>query len=156
MKMTTTSLKQKIGRPDIGEEFIVSTDKSRLNINTICGFLAKSYWAASRPKQTIIKSIENSLCYAAYHGERQVSFARIVTDYATYAYLCDVFVDEDYRGHGLGKLMVEHIMKNPDLANLRRFTLATNDAQGLYKKFGFDALSEEDQPRFMCILKEGV
>jgi len=154
----TMALKKTVedGYADIHEKFVVSTDKSRLNVDTIGAFFARSYWAASRPRQTIIKSIENSLCYAAYHGERQVSFARVVTDYATYAYLCDVFVDEDYRGHGLGKLMMEHIMKNPDLSNLRRFTLATDDAQGLYKKFGFDSLSTEDQPKFMCILKEGV
>jgi GNAT superfamily N-acetyltransferase len=138
------------------DDFLVSTDKARLDIDAVCGFLARSHWAANRTRETIIRSIENSLCYGVYHGNRQVAFARAVTDYATYAYLCDVFVDEAFRGCGLAKWMMDCIMKNPDLSALRRFTLATKDAHGLYKKFGFDSLSSEEHRRFMSILKDSV
>lgn len=137
-------------------EFLLTTDRSKLQIDTICGFLARSHWAAKRPRSTIIKSIENSLCYGVYEAQRQVAFARLVTDYATYAYLCDVFVDEAYRGRGLSKWIMGCIMQNPDLAQLRRFTLATKDAHGLYEKFGFRPLDGEEQRRFMSILKDGV
>lgn len=85
-----------------------------------------------------------------------MAFARIVTDYSTYAYLCDVFVDEVYRKKGLSKWLISCIMKNPDLTELRRFTLATKDAHGLYKKYGFSSLSAEEQRRFMSILKDDV
>ena len=137
-------------------DFLLSTDKKRLDVDAICGFLARSHWAANRKRQTIVKSIENSLCYGVYHGDCQVAFARLVTDYATYAYLCDVFVDESYRGRGLSKWIMDCIMKNDDLSSLRRFTLATKDAHSLYEKFGFKPLSHEEQRRLMSILKEGV
>jgi GNAT superfamily N-acetyltransferase len=91
-----------------------------------------------------------------YENKKQIAFARVVTDYSTYAYLCDVFVDENYRGRGLSKWMMERMMKNPDLATLRRFTLATKDAHGLYEKFGFRPLSAEENRRFMSILKDGI
>lgn len=136
--------------------YLLSADRSKLNIDAICGFLGRSHWAANRKRSTIVKSIENSLCYGIYHESRQVAFARLVTDYATYAYLCDVFVDEEHRGRGLSKWMMGRIMENPDLAELRRFTLATKDAHGLYEKFGFKALSEEERRRFMSILKDGI
>jgi GNAT superfamily N-acetyltransferase len=137
-------------------DFVLSTDKSKLDLDTICGFMARSHWAANRKRATVVKSIENSLCYGVYHQGRQIAFARLVTDYCTYAYLCDVFVDEEYRGRGLSKWMMGCIMENPDLAELRRFTLATKDVHGLYEKFGFKSLSVEEQRRFMSILKEGV
>lgn len=137
------------------KDFLLSTDKSKLQIDTICAFLGRSHWAANRKRSTVIKSVENSLCYGIYCGNHQVAFARLVTDYATYAYLCDVFVDEDYRGRGLSRWMMSCIMENPNLAELRRFTLATKDAHGLYEKFGFKPLSDEERRRFMSILKEG-
>lgn len=136
--------------------FLLTTDKSKLSLDTICGFLARSHWAANRKRATVAKSIENSLCYGVFFGDRQVAFARLVTDYCTYAYLCDVFVDEEFRGQGLSKWMMEAIMSNPDLSELRRFTLFTKDAHGLYAKFGFQPLSPEENRRFMSILKEGV
>jgi GNAT superfamily N-acetyltransferase len=140
------------------ENFLLSTDKELISIDTVCGFLGRSHWAANRKRETIIKSIEHSLCYGIYDkvGDRQVAFARLVTDYSTYAYLCDVYVDEDYRGRGLSKWMMDCIMKNPDLSTLRRFTLATKDAHTLYEKFGFAGLSQEENRRFMSILKENV
>ena len=138
------------------QEYSLSSDKSKLQLDTICAFLSRSHWAANRKRATVAKSIENSLCYGIYHHSRQVAFARLVTDYATYAYLCDVFVDEEYRSRGLSKWMMGCIMENPDLHELRRFTLATKDAHGLYEKFGFKALSIEEQRRFMSILKDGI
>ncbi|MBS1972329.1 MAG: GNAT family N-acetyltransferase [Bdellovibrionales bacterium] len=136
--------------------FLLTTDKSKLSLDTICGFLARSHWAANRKRSTVAKSIENSLCYGVFFNGRQVAFARLVTDYSTYAYLCDVFVDEEFRGQGLSKWMMEAIMSNPELSELRRFTLFTKDAHGLYAKFGFQPLSAEENRRFMSILKEGV
>jgi GNAT superfamily N-acetyltransferase len=138
------------------ERFVLSNSRSRLQIDIIHGFLARSHWAANRKRETIVKSIEHSLCYGIYEDQRQIAFARLVTDYCTYAYLCDVFVDESYRGRGLSKWMMECIMINPDLAELRRFTLATKDAHGLYERFGFKPLTGEEQRRFMSILKEGI
>ncbi len=136
--------------------YFLSNDKTRLDVETIHGFLSRSHWAANRPRGTVVKSIEHSLCYGIYSDDRQVAFARLVTDYCTYAYLCDVFVDETHRGRGLSKWMMNCIMKNPDLSQLRRFTLATKDAHGLYEKFGFKLLSDEEKRRFMSILKEGI
>ncbi len=138
------------------DDFFLSNDKSRLDVDTIHAFLSRSHWAANRKRETVAKSIEHSLCYGIYHDQRQVAFARLVTDYCTYSYLCDVFVDESYRGRGLSKWMMGCIMDNPDLAQLRRFTLATKDAHGLYEKFGFKPLTGEEQRRFMSILKDGI
>lgn len=138
------------------DEFTLSTDRSKLDINIISGFLSRSHWAKNRSRDVIVKSIANSLCYGVYHHNRQVAFSRLVTDYATYAYLCDVYVDEEYRGRGLSKWMMECVMGNPDLAQLRRFTLATKSAHGLYEKFGFRRLAGDELGRFMSILKENV
>lgn len=136
--------------------FVLSTDKSKLRLDTVCAFLARSHWAANRKRSVVEKSIEHSLCYGIYSDRRQVAFARLVTDHSTYAYLCDVFVDEEFRGRGLSKWLMECIMGNPDLRELRRFTLATKSAHGLYAKFGFKPLDPEEGRRFMSILKEGV
>lgn len=136
--------------------FFLTDDKSKLCVDTIHGFLSRSHWAANRTRETVVKSIDHSLCYGIYQDQRQVAFARLVTDNCTYAYLCDVFVDEAYRGRGLSKWMMQCIMGNPDLTQLRRFTLATKDAHGLYEKFGFKPLSSEEQRRFMSILNEGI
>src|SRR5262249_32447699 len=138
------------------DNFFLSNDRKLIQIDTVCAFLSRSHWAANRKRDVVIKSIQNSLCYGVYFKDRQVAFARIVTDYATYAYLCDVFVDEEYRGRGLSKWLMGCIMENPDFANLRRFTLATKDAHGLYEKFGFNSLSNGESRRYMAILKDGV
>jgi GNAT superfamily N-acetyltransferase len=119
------------------EQIDISEEKSRLNIDVIHGFLKRSSWAAHRTRETLVKSIANSICFGAYLGNKQIGFARVVTDQSTFAYLCDVFVDEDYRGQGISKKLMTEIMKHPQLQSFRRFTLATKDAHGLYKKFGF-------------------
>lgn len=124
------------------DKFTISDDVSRLDIDAICDFLSRAYWADKRPRRLIERSIKHSLNFGVYDGERQIGFARVVTDHATFAYLCDVFIHEEYRGHSLGKWMMECIMAHPDLQGLRRWSLATRDAHGLYQQFGFTELSD--------------
>lgn len=115
----------------------ISTDKTKLDVAAIHEFLSeRSYWAAGRPRSVIERSIANSLCFGVYDGEKQAGFARVVTDYATFAWLCDVFILEDYRGRGLGKWLVEAVISHPALAGLRRICLATYDAHELYRRYG--------------------
>jgi GNAT superfamily N-acetyltransferase len=121
-------------------EFTVSTEKARLQLDVIVAFLARAYWSQGRTRDVIERSIAHSLCFGLYAGDLQIGFARVVTDCATFAYLCDVFVDERYRGQGLGKWLMEAVMGHPDLQGLRRWTLATRDAHGLYKQFGWTEL----------------
>jgi GNAT superfamily N-acetyltransferase len=118
-------------------EFLMSTDKSRLDIDAVHAFLTRSFWAQEIPREIVARSIEGSLCFGIYQGDRQVGFARVISDFATYAYLADVYVLEEFRGQGLSKWLMECIMQHPDLQGLRRWTLATRDAHGLYSKFGF-------------------
>ena len=126
------------------EQFRISTDKSQLDLTIISNWLSKeSYWATNRSLETIKLSIENSLCFGVYEEQRQIGFARIVTDYATFAWLCDVFILNDYKGKGLGKWLVETITTQPVLKNLRSFILATRDAHGLYERYGGFKLLEE-------------
>lgn len=115
----------------------ISADKSRLDIETIQGYLSRSYWAEGIPVEIVQRSIEHSLCFGVYHRTGQVGFARVITDYATFGYLADVFILEEHQGKGLGKWMMEVIMSHPDLQGFRRWMLATRDAHELYRKFGF-------------------
>ena len=122
--------------------FTISTDKSRLNLEYIHQYLCnRSYWAENIPIDVVEKSIQGSICFGIYVDETQIGFARVITDTACFAYLADVFVDEQYRGRGLSKWLMEVIMSHPDLQGLRRFILATRDAHGLYQQFGFSLLS---------------
>lgn len=128
--------------------FTLSTDKTRLDVDAIHDFLAhSSYWAQGRPREVVVRTIENSMCFGIYDGARQAAFARVVTDCATFAWVCDVFVVEEYRGRGLGKWLMESIVTHPDLQSLRRILLATRDAHGLYSQYGFIPLDEPG--RFM-------
>ncbi len=135
------------------EHLEFSSDKLRLDLNIVHGFLKRSSWAAKRTRETLTKSIENSLCFGAYFGDRQVGFARVVTDGCTFAYLCDVFVDEEFRNRGISKALMANLMKHPELQSYRRFTLATKDAHGLYRQFGFQ---DVEPNRFMEIKNDGV
>lgn len=122
------------------DEFTITTDKSKFDIAVIHQFLTHSYWSPGVPVATVQKSIEGSLCFGVFHDGRQVGFARVITDKATFAYLADVFIIEEYRGKGLSKWLMEIITGHPDLQGLRRFLLATRDAHGLYRQFGFSVL----------------
>lgn len=122
-------------------EFTISTDNSRLQIDVIQRFLTEeSYWAKTRTKEQTLTAIKNSLTFGVYKGENLVGFARVVSDFATFAYLGDVFILENFRRKGLSLWLMETIVNHPDLQNLRRWILATADAHTLYEKFGFHAL----------------
>jgi len=127
-------------------EYTISTDKARLNLSLIHDFLNRSsYWARDRSFARVQKSVEHSLCFGVYLGDTQVGFARVVTDYATFAWLCDVFVLEAYRGQGLGKKLVEYIATYPELQGML-FLLATRDAHGLYRTYGgFEKLETSER-----------
>ncbi len=119
-------------------EFLASTDPVRLNLDVIHGYLTRGYWATGIPRETVAKSMQHSLCFGVYDGSgAQVGFARVVSDFATVAYIGDVFVLESHRGRGLSKLLMECIMQHPALQGLRRWILTTRDAHGLYAQFGF-------------------
>lgn len=130
----------------IKDGFLISTDKSKLDLKMIQRYLSRSYWAKNRPLKITKLSIKNSLCFGLYKKDPlnkkmiQIGFARVVTDSSTFAYLADVFILEDYRGTGLSKWMMEVIMNYGELQDLRRWFLATKDAHGLYEKFGFTNL----------------
>jgi GNAT superfamily N-acetyltransferase len=132
------------GPPAIAEwrrdEYTISTDKTRLDIDLIYDFLTASYWAAGRPVEVIQRSIENSLAFGIYCGNRQAGFARVITDYATFAWVADVFILDEFRGQGLSKWLMEVIISHPDLQGFRRWVLATKDAHELYRKYGFEEL----------------
>jgi len=129
-------------------EFTLSSEKSRLDVAALHEYLSKTaYWALGRSYEAVVKSIEHSLCFGIYTGDgRQVGFARVVTDYATFAWLCDVFVLENYRGKGLGKWLVEAVVSHPNLQGLKRILLATRDAHELYRRYGgFDRLQATEK-----------
>ena len=120
-------------------KFTVSTDPRRLDVKAIHDFLTRCYWSEGIPRKTVERAVEHSLCFGLFDGKQQIGFARVVSVHATYAYLCDVYVLESYRGKGLGAWLMSCVKKHPDLQGLRRFTLLTRDAHGLYRKFGFAA-----------------
>jgi len=125
---------------------IISTDKSKLDIDLIHGYLCdESYWAKGIPRDVVERSIANSLTVGAYDGEKQVGFARAITDYAVFAYVADVFVIESYRGRGVSKMIMQAIMEHPSLRGLRRWCLVTSDAHPLYRQFGFRDLEKPEK-----------
>jgi GNAT superfamily N-acetyltransferase len=136
-------------------EFFISTDAARLDLDVIHGFLTTSYWAKGIPREVVARSVQHSLCFGIYDGSgAQVGFARVVSDFATVAYLGDVFVLESHRGRGLGKWTMECIMRHPALQGLRRWILLTRDAHGLYEQSGFKALKAPE--RYMELHDPGV
>ena len=118
---------------------VVTTDRSRLDLDVIHGFLTTAYWSRGVPRETVARSMEHSLCFGAFDGDRQVGFARVISDRTTFAYICDVFALESHRKRGVGKSLMTAIMAHPELQGLRLWTLFTRDAHGLYRQFGFGA-----------------
>ena len=121
------------------DTFRITTDVASMDLDAIHAYLTRSYWSEGISKELVSKAMAGSLCFGLFHAGRQVGFARVVTDRATYAYLCDVYVLEDYQGRGLGTWMMRELMTHPDLQGLRRWGLVTRDAHRLYEKFGFAA-----------------
>ena len=127
----------------------VTTDRARFDVDLIHGFLRSTYWAANLPRAVLEKSIRHALCFAVFAERKQVAFARVITDYATFAYLSDLFVVPEHRGRGVSKLLMQTILAHPELQGLRRFLLATKDAHGLYAQFDFKPLANPQD--FMTI-----
>lgn len=135
--------------------FIFSDDRNLIDVKAVHHYLStQSYWAKDIPFSLVKKSIENSLCFGIYKAQQQVGFARWVTDKATFAYLCDVYVEQAYRGLGLSKKLMSLMLFHPDLQGLRRYQLATLDAHGLYKQFGFKPI--ENPERHMSIVHKDL
>jgi len=128
------------------DEFCISTDKTKLDVDSIHGFLStKAYWCLNIPKDTVQKAIQNSRCFGVYQNKKQIGFARVISDFSTIAYLGDVYILEEYRGKGLSKWLIETIMSDPNLQGLRRWILLTADAHGLYRQFGWTNIGEPDK-----------
>jgi GNAT superfamily N-acetyltransferase len=136
------------------DSFTLSTDSSRLDVDAIHAFLATSYWAEGIPREILERALRNSLCFGLYEGMLQIGLARVITDAATYTYVCDVYVLPEWRGRGLGTWMMEHVMAHPDLQGLRRFSLVTRDAHELYRPFGFTEIASPG--RHMEIVRPGI
>jgi len=135
--------------------FTISTDTNLIDLDEVHRFLStETYWAKNIPMATVEKSIRNSLCFSLFFDGKQIGFARIITDKATFAYMSDVYILKEFRGKGLSKWMMEVMMEHPDLQGLRRFVLVTYDAQSLYDKFGFKNLAHPE--RYMEIVRENI
>lgn len=129
------------------DEFLISTEKSLLDIPLIHEYLSnRAYWSKGRSLETVEKSIQHSMCFGVYVGDRQVGFARMVTDYATFGWLCDVFILDEDQNQGLGKWLVACVVAHPELASIRRLLLATRDAHELYRRYaGFESLNNPER-----------
>lgn len=127
-------------------EYVVSSDSARLDAESVHAYLSEdAYWARGIPMATVRRALDGSLCFGLYHRGAQVGLARVVTDRATFAYLCDVYVLPEHRGRGLSKWMMECILAHPDLQEVRRFALVTEDAHGLYEQFGFRVITDPER-----------
>jgi GNAT superfamily N-acetyltransferase len=132
------------------DDFMISTDRQRLDLDAVLAALHRTYWAAGMPREVLERAIANSVCFGVYHQDRLVGFGRVVSDLATYAYLTDIVIDEAYRGRGLGYWLVECILAHPELQGLRRISLLTSGAQELYARFGFTSPTPAE-PTYMEI-----
>lgn len=131
---------------DIRDELRLSTLTDEMDVDAIHAYLsAESYWAPGIPREVVARAVHHSLCVGIFDGAAQVAFARVITDRATYAYLADVYVLQAYRGRGVSKWMMEALIAHPDLQGLRRWSLMTKDAHGLYAQFGFTPLKQPDR-----------
>lgn len=128
------------------DDYTISDDPTRIDIDAVHAYLTRSYWAAGVPREIVARSIASSLCLGIYEsGGAQIGLMRVITDSATFAYLCDVYVLEAHRGRGLSKAAMRLLLSHPRLQGLRRMQLITNDAQGLYAQFGFKVVSEPER-----------
>jgi GNAT superfamily N-acetyltransferase len=126
--------------------FTVSTDPARLDLDAVHAALTEAYWSAGIPRDIVERALQDSLCFGLYAPDgRQIGLARVITDRATFAYLCDVYVLPAFRGRGLGKLLMSRVMAHPDLQGLRRFSLVTRDAHELYRQLGFTEIKNPDR-----------
>jgi ribosomal protein S18 acetylase RimI-like enzyme len=132
----------------------IATEPARVDLDAVHAYLTRSYWAEGISKEILAKAVRGSLCFSLFDRGAQVGFARVVTDRATFAYLCDVYVLEEHRGQGLGKWLVEELMSHPDLQVLRRFVLVTRDAQRLYQQFSFE--TPERSGHYMEIFRPDI
>ncbi len=142
---------------EVKDNFLFTTDASLLDLEVIYSFISTSYWANGVTKNIVEKSVKNSLCFAVYDIEqekKQIGFARVITDLATFAYMADVFIIDSYQGKGLGKQLIKFILDYPDFKTLRRFLLATRTAHSLYEKFGFSPVKNPEN--FMAIHKPDI
>jgi GNAT superfamily N-acetyltransferase len=127
-------------------EYTISCERARLDLEVVHRYISEeSYWGRGRAPEVVRRSIENSLPFGVYRGAEQVGFARVVTDYATFAWLADVFILEEHRGRGLSKWLMEVVLAHPDLQGFRRWVLATKDAHELYRRFGFRELHRPER-----------
>ncbi len=139
-----------MANPPLPEGYTISTDPELLDMTVIHRYLSQdSYWAQNIPLEVVERCVKHSFCFGIYYHGEQVGLARLVTDKASFAYLCDVFVLPAHRGKGLSKILMETVHHHPDLQGFRRWILATRDAHGLYEQFGWTALTAEQAPRFM-------
>ncbi|HXD06425.1 MAG TPA: GNAT family N-acetyltransferase [Burkholderiaceae bacterium] len=138
----------------IEDEYEISEDKGRLDIDAIHAYLTQSYWSPGISREIVQRAVEGSMCFGVYRGAAQVGFARVITDQATFAYLADVYILEPHRGRGLSKRLMRYIVSRPQLRGLRRFMLVTRDAHELYRQFGFTELA--NPARMMEILRPDV
>ena len=127
------------------DDFVVSSDPAAVDVDAVHAFLATTYWSPGIPRETVARAIANSIPFSVLHRGRQVGFARVITDRATFAYLADVYVLEPYRGRGLARRLMDTVMAHPDLQGLRRFRLVTRDAHGLYRRYGFTDLADSSR-----------
>jgi GNAT superfamily N-acetyltransferase len=126
--------------------FLFSTDRSRVDIDLVHAFLSReSYWVPGIRREFVERAIEHSICFGIYENERQIAFARVISDCAGFAWLADVFVVAEHRGGGIGKRLIAFVLEHPDLQRIRRFMLATRDAHGLYEGFGFTPLAHPER-----------
>lgn len=130
-------------RKNINFDFLtITTSVNEEIIEKVLDFMSRSYWANNRAPELTIKAINNSLCFSLFYKGLQIGFARVITDYATHVYLCDVFIDENFRGAGIGQWFIKEMIDYPELKGLRRWFLLTKDAQTFYQKIGFKFLDD--------------
>jgi len=129
----------------------ISTDPAKLDLDAMHAFLSRAYWSEGIPREILSRAVQHSLNFGVYHGKQQIGLARVITDYATFGYVCDVYILEAYRGRGLAKWLMQTVVAHPDLQGFRRWMLATRDAYGLYRQVGFTELTQVE--RWMEIRK---